>query len=277
MAGEVDVLPPRKKKSDPAAVEAGIPISDTQAMMAVIERAARDKDVDVTKMERLWVMRNELREQQKQDQAEERERDFHNALADAQAAMTRVAADSSNPQTRSKYASLAALDRAIRPHYTGKGFSVSFDTEMLANGDLRITGFLARNGHTVRRQVDQPADGKGAKGGDVMTRTHAHKAAITYGRRELLEMFFNLATGKDTDGNIDPPVGPTITEKQAGEINKLFEAIDSDALKDIVLGYYKIESIAELPASAFKTVIERLEKHKRDAGSNPGDRGVVSG
>ena len=39
-----------------------------------------------------------------------------------------MSTDSGNPQTRSKYASLAAIDRALRPIYTKHGFSVTFDT-----------------------------------------------------------------------------------------------------------------------------------------------------
>jgi hypothetical protein len=46
-----------------------------------------------------------------------------------------------------------------------------------------------------------PADGKGAKGGDVMTRTHAAGSAFSYGQRYLLKLIFNIATGEDDDGN----------------------------------------------------------------------------
>ena len=47
-----------------------------------------------------------------------------------------------------------------------------------------------------------PADGKGAQGRDVMTRTHATGSAVSYGRRYLLLMIFNIAVGgEDDDGN----------------------------------------------------------------------------
>ena len=42
---------------------------------------------------------------------------------------------------------------------------------------------------------------KGAKGGDVMTKTHAAGSALTYGQRYLLKMIFNIAIGSDDDGN----------------------------------------------------------------------------
>jgi hypothetical protein len=46
-----------------------------------------------------------------------------------------------------------------------------------------------------------PVDGKGARGGDVMTKTHAMGSGISYGMRYLLRMIFNLAIDQDDDGN----------------------------------------------------------------------------
>ena len=44
--------------------------------------------------------------------------------------------------------------------------------------------------------------GKGAKGGDVMTKTHAFGSGTSYGMRYLLKMIFNVAIGEeDDDGN----------------------------------------------------------------------------
>jgi hypothetical protein len=39
------------------------------------------------------------------------------------------------------------------------------------------------------------------KGGDVITKTHAVGSAMTYGRRCVLRMIFNVAIGEDDDGN----------------------------------------------------------------------------
>jgi hypothetical protein len=46
-----------------------------------------------------------------------------------------------------------------------------------------------------------PVDGKGARGGDVMTKTHAMGSGVSYGMRYLLRMIFNLAIDYDDDGN----------------------------------------------------------------------------
>jgi hypothetical protein len=66
---------------------------------------------------------------------------------------------------------------------------------------IRVVGMLS-NGMIQRRfQVDMPIVTQGFRGQDMMTRTHATISAISYGKRGLLVMMFNLAIGDDDDGN----------------------------------------------------------------------------
>lgn len=195
--------------------------NQTSSVLSVIERAASDPNVDVVKMEKLLDMQERVL--LKQQEAE-----FFAALNACQRGMGRVAADCSNNQTRSKYASYAALDRALRPIYTDQGMSLSFDTETAErDGMIRVLCYVSHtNGFTKRYSVDMPADGKGAKGGDVMTKTHATGAAMSYGMRYLLKMIFNVAIGEDdTDGNMP---GDWLADVKA--IN---EAKDLGALKTV--------------------------------------------
>ncbi len=166
------------------------------AFLAMIERAARDPSIDVDKLDRLLQMRE-------RENARVAEQAFNAALADAQTEMHPVAADSDNPQTRSRYASYAALDRAVRPIYTRHGFALSFNTADAAGPEQAriLCDVCHAGGHTRRFHVDMPVDGKGARGGDVMTKTHAMGSGISYGMRYLLRMIFNLAIDQDDDGN----------------------------------------------------------------------------
>lgn len=68
---------------------------------------------------------------------------------------------------------------------------------------VRVLCYVAHaQGHSRTYHIDMPADGKGAKGGDVMTKTHAVGAGASYGMRYLLKMIFNVAVGEDdADGN----------------------------------------------------------------------------
>jgi hypothetical protein len=60
---------------------------------------------------------------------------------------------------------------------------------------------LIGHGHSRRYVLPMPADCKGARGGDVMSRTHATASACSYGMRYLATMTFNLAIDRDDDGN----------------------------------------------------------------------------
>lgn len=171
------------------------PPTDSTAMM--FERWASDPNVSVEKIERLMTL-------WERGEARKAEAAFNAAMSEAQAKMRPVAADANNPQTKSKYASYVALDNALRPIYTGEGFGLSFDTgESPMELHVRVLCYAThRSGHSRTYHVDMPADGKGAKGGDVMTRTHAVGAALSYGARYLLRLVFNVAVGEDdNDGN----------------------------------------------------------------------------
>jgi hypothetical protein len=227
---------------------------DVPAIVSMIERAARDPAVDIDKMERLLQMQERM-------VARNAEQAFFAAMTAAQAEMRPVAADSNNPQTRSRYASYAALDRAVRPIYSKHGFSLSFDTEPGApDGFVRVVCFASCGGHTRKYQVDMPADGKGAKGGDVMTKTHAVGSGMSYGQRYLLKMIFNIAVGEDDDGN--RAGGEKITADQAADVQAMIEDIGGDkheALKRGFLKYMRIEAITDLPANKLKDAIAALE------------------
>lgn len=167
------------------------------SLIHVIADAARDPTVDIEKMERLWAMHERLTSRANEEA-------FNAAMNKAQSEMGRVAADAANQQTRSVYATYGKLDKAVRPIYTKHGFSISFNEgEGAPEGFARILAYVSHSaGHTRTYKLDMPADGKGAKGGDVMTKTHATGSAHSYGRRYLLKDIFNIAIGEeDTDGN----------------------------------------------------------------------------
>jgi hypothetical protein len=165
--------------------------------LTLFERMARDPSVDVDKFERLMAMRERMTARFAKEQ-------FNAAMSAAQKQMRAVGADAYNPQTKSRYASYEALDAALRPLYTEQGFGLSFNTEDCPLPEhVRVACEVSHaGGHSQPYHIDMPADGKGAKGGDVMTRTHATGAAVAYGMRYLLKMIFNVAVGdQDDDGN----------------------------------------------------------------------------
>lgn len=192
----------------PRALPAAPAPTEAVAFLSLIERASRDPSVDIEKMERLMAMHERMI-------AKQAEADFNDAMAACQREISTIAADATNPQTRSKYATYAKLDSKLRPIYTKHGISLSYGTEPASDGEhVRVIAYVARGGYTRKYQVDMPNDGKGAKGGDVMTKTHAQGAGIAYGMRYLLKAIFNVAVGEeDRDGN--QPDGMGADEKDA--------------------------------------------------------------
>lgn len=232
------------------------------SLLDVISRAASDQTVDVDKMDRLLAMHERLSEKSA-------EQAFNQAMKAAQSKMTSVGADLYNSQTRSKYASYAALDRALRPVYTEEGFSLSFDTgDGAPEGFIRVLAYVAHDGGFTRTyRADMPADGKGAKGGDVMTKTHAAGAAMSYGSRYLLKMIFNVAVGEDDkDGNM--PSG-FINANQIKTIERLLDETDTD-FEVFLNGMFNgaVKQLQEIPAHEFPRCMEMLNKKKRLANAN---------
>lgn len=230
------------------------PASETVAVLNMIERAARDPSVDVDKLRQLM----EMREKAEMRQAE---RAFSDAMSAAQSKMTRVRADATNSQTRSKYATYAALDRALRPIYTEHGLSLSFNTEESGVPELvRVICYVEGHGHTRKYSVNMPADGKGAKGGDVMTKTHATGSAISYGMRYLLKMIFNIAVGDDDDGNAAGGDIKRITQKQADDLIDLLEASGKD--RGQFLRWARVDRIEDIPADYYDSCVQAIKAPK---------------
>jgi hypothetical protein len=225
----------------------------------VVDRLVRDQSVPIERVEKAMA----LIERQK---ATEAKAAWTIAMAQAQQEMTAISRDSSNPQTKSRYASLAALDGAIRPIYSKHGLAPTFDTKPSLMGEtwIKIICEVSHvGGHAKEYTLDMPADGKGAKGGDVMTRTHATMSAVTYGRRGLLKMVFNLAE-TDDDG-VAAGNGPQssdeffVTSEQIAELEDLIEKTGR-SIKLFCLKF-RLDDISQLPASKHKEAVAFLNTH----------------
>lgn len=235
-------------------------VNGTDQLLAIIERVACDPAADIAKMRELLELRVSL-------QAAEAKRQFGIAMSAAQEEMEPVRSDCHNKQTHSNYASYPALDRALRPIYTKHGFALTFDTVPGApDGEVHIICDATHNaGHERRYHLEMSADGKGAKGGDVMTRTHATGAALTYGQRYLLKMIFNIAVENDDDGNKaakpKEPVKPNepsgfINDQQTQTVLDLIARVGADTRR--FCEFLKIDGVALLPASQYQRAIDAL-------------------
>ena len=115
------------------------------------------------------------------------------ALAKAQAEMTMVEAESSNPFFNSKYASLSAVLKTVLPALNKHGLSIVQGTRYCTytNGFYVTATLMHSSGQWTRSEIRMPIGKKDA---------HGVGAATTYGRRYLLSSMVGVAQADD-DGN----------------------------------------------------------------------------
>lgn len=234
----------------------GLAKADAPDMMGLLQLAiSKESAIDV--IERLAAMQREARDHFAMVS-------FNQALHRAQGKLKRVAADMENPQTHSRYASYAQVDRAVRPVYVEEGFSLSFsDGESPHPDKLRQLCYVSHaDGHTRMYQKDMAIDTKGPKGNDVMTKTHAHGSADLYAKRRLVLNIFNLAVGNedDDDGN----GGGNMDEREFVDLCDNIEgAGDLEGLERIFKKAYRTAMEAE-DKQAQTSFIEKKDKRKKE-------------
>lgn len=236
--------------------------SETAALIAMLERAARDPDVNIDKMERAFEMLMRVL-------ARNAESAFNAAMAAAQAEIRPVARKLQNTQTNSMYADLGAISEAVDPiiHKHGLGCTTSeFRSEVPGHIGVRIKVRHA-DGHSESYDFNIPIDAAGIQGKVNKTPTHAYASTLTYGRRYAKCAVFDIATKNDTDGNQPKNESQgVITDEQRDELTALIAKADIEI--DAVLEYHKIESLADMPLREFgkaKMMLDaRIKKLAKD-------------
>jgi hypothetical protein len=218
--------------------------------MALIQMAM-DKDMDADKLEKLMQLHERAQDR-------EAEREFAEAMNLCQSELPRIVRDATNSQTSSKYARLESLDNQIKPVYIKHGFTLTFgtDTSPIA-GHIRITCICQHvGGHKRTYQGDFPLDDAGIKGGVNKTPMHATGSTMSYGRRYLTLMIFNLVmAGEDNDGNRHESV-ETITDDQAVQIKELLEEAGMPLAEFLKMG--RIARVEDLLVSRHPNALEAI-------------------
>ena len=188
---------------------------------------------------------------QERVRSDDQRKAYNTAMSAAQAEMGRISTDALNPQTRSRYASYGQLDKALRPIYSRHGFAVSFNTaDSPLEQHVRVLALVTHSeGHERDFQADIPCDGKGPKGNDVMSKTHAAGSAMSYGQRYLLKLIWNVAIGEnDDDGNAAarPQAGAhePISKDQLDELIALADDVGADKAR--FCRYFQVESFSAI-------------------------------
>ncbi len=236
-----------------AKIEQASPPAET-GISSILDKLMANPDLPVERAEQAFQFYLKV-------EAEQARKAYSAAMTACQRELAPVVVNANNPQTKSKYATYDALDRALRPAYSNHGFAISYNTATPSPEVLRVIAYVSHEGgHEREFSIDMPADGKGAKGGDVMTKTHATGSALSYGKRYLLGAIFNVATSKDDDGNAANNSGGVITGAQAEELAKLITETNTDIAKFLEMG--GLESLSDMPANQFAAARALLLKKK---------------
>lgn len=226
-------------------------------LAGVIERAARDPNVDVDKMERLFGLHERML-------TRSAETAYAEAKATAQAEMPQIKRTGNNDQTKSSYAELDVIASKVDPVMSKHGFSMSYGTaESNLENHYRVTCRLRhRAGHYEDFQADVPVDMVGIKGNQNKTATHGFGSTMTYARRYLKLLVWDIAT-TDDDG-------------QAASSGSLIQYTELESLKarcaqvgateERFAHALGVASLPMLPAARFTEAMRKLDaKATRDA------------
>lgn len=250
--------------------------SDATSLMEAIVRLTTSPQFNPEGIERMMAMYERMADREAQVA-------FNEAMSAAQEEMRPVARDAQGE--KSKYASYAALDTALRPIYTKHDLSLSFNTAASEHeNNIRVLCYVTRGGYTREYSLDMPADGKGPRGGEMQNRTHATASAVTYGMRYLLKMIFNVAVEQDDDGKAAgrtrpaPPRPPTeskfITPAQVDELCALLDRSPERVrqFRRVCLDGASLEDISASSFGAYKErILDANAKRARQATQLPAE------
>lgn len=244
---------PAPAEPAPAAkAEAAPPLDQIAALDDAFATATAVGDID--KAERIEALRAKVL-------ADRAETAWTAAMSVAQAAIAPVARSAENEDKGSAYAPLEAIVEAITPVIKANGFSTVIQTRT-EGPMLRVTADVGHStGHTRRFEYDVPLDsGQDAEGNARMNAPQAYGTTVTYARRYVTCMIFNVVSKgdrkqADRDGETKP--GPaTITEPQVAAIEKALRG--KDMHPKLFLAKFKVRSICDLPASKFEAALVEI-------------------
>lgn len=207
------------------------PVSESAAILSVIERMATNPDIDPDRIERFIVLKERM-------DKEAARKAYTAALAECQSELPiveergqisygkkgRAGEDGDKANEGPTYALWEDINEAIRPVLKKHGFSLSFRTGQTLEGKITVTGILGhREGHQEETMIALMHDSSGAKNA-----VQAMGSSISYGKRYTASALLNITSrGEDDDGELG---GKLLSKEAAREpYAELQKEIDSCA------------------------------------------------
>ena len=233
------VVPLEARRDIPSAV------SETAAILSVIERMALDPHIDPDRIERFI----DLKERMENRAAE---RAYNGAFAAMQPELPAIAKRGMG-HNNTQYAKWEDIQDGILPVISRNGFGLSF--KISQNGDIvTVTAtLLHKDGHKESTDFQTPSD-KGPGRNNIQ----AIGSAISYGKRYAACALLNIrVAGEDDDGH-RAGVAKLISPEQLAQLRSLIDATGTDIPR--FCAYHKIDALPDLPAARFNDAIAVTKK-----------------
>lgn len=246
----------RAAKSVPAQMKAAQSLS----ILQIAKEASADPRVDADKMRAIIGMARE--EQNRLD-----EQAFEKARLAVQSEIPPITKDTLNSHTKSKWARLEKISAIVDPIIRKHGFTMSYGQADCPLPDhYRITAELVHTptGYKKSYFIDVGMDAEGAKGGGTKSKAQGSGSSISYGRRFLKVMIFDInVVGEDFDGNRSQTAN--VDTISADEADVIREKIRLSGLKvETFCEVFEIGSVDKLPASKYDLAVTKIENYARE-------------
>ena len=217
-------------------------------MVSFIERAATDPNVDIDKLQKLIELKNS-------EEARTAKSLYNQSMAACQAEMPEIQ-ELGQAHNGIRYAKYEDIVKAVKPLLKEHGFSFQAKTDF-KDKQLVATGIVSHaSGHSEETTIQLPFDTGGAKNG-----VQAIGSSISYAKRYLFCMLFNITTGGEDDDGCAAGI-EVISDDQARSIKERLKQTGSDVKKFLaVLG---INSVDEMPASLYAKADNALTRKEKE-------------
>jgi hypothetical protein len=210
--------------------------AEADSLLNLIERAARDPNVDIDKMERLFGMRERM-------QLQGSKTCYLAALSRMEAELPAIERKGTAHNNK-RYARFEDFIEAVKPILAKHGFSLTFRIDQTDTA-IKITGVLGHEaGHQETTSLSLPADTSGNK-----NPVQSWGSSISYGKRYVGMTLLGIATeDEDDDGKAAGAVPrQCITEDQAEALAELVKKTKAPGdVATIILKQKKVETFSDL-------------------------------
>jgi hypothetical protein len=225
-------------------------MSETTALISMIERAAVNPSVDVEKFSRLLELREKA-------EASFARKAFNSAVALAKRDIGPIVKDKAvdfttqKGRTNYRYEGFDTIARAVDPILNANGLSYRFRAAQDGN-KVAVTCVLAhRDGYSEETTLSVCEDHSGNKNA-----IQAIGSAATYLQRYTLKLALGLAASLDDDAQAFSH-DDALNDAQLQELRQLIVSVDADLPK--FLRYFRVETLDQLPGAKFESAVKMLK------------------